>query len=172
MALVLQEAGTPIHESWSPCNPGVNPAGAFLLRPLPSQEWKIELQGGQKATHQGQAYSQVKAPRGMGGGAHLGKPRSLATGSTGIMCTGSHARTHKEALPNGYNLEFSSGRPQRPAPFPPENTGETAVSTTAPLLWCPTQCLQNHRVGYLGAAHTREGLEYGAPWPWMFDLYS
>lgn len=151
----MQEADTPIHESWNPCNLGVNPAGTFLLGPLPSQEWKIELQGGQKATYQEQAYSQVKAPRGTRGGAHLGKPCSLATDSIGIICTGLHTRTHKEALPNGYNLELSSGLPQRPAPLTPENIGETATSKTAPLPRHPTQCLQNHRAGYLGVAHTR-----------------
>lgn len=31
MALAMQEADTPIHESWSPCNLVVNPEGTSLL---------------------------------------------------------------------------------------------------------------------------------------------
>lgn len=73
----------------------------------------------------------------MGGGAHLGKPCSLATGAPGIICTGLHTRTHKEALPNGYNLELSSRLPQRPAPLTPENTGETATIQNSSLAMVP-----------------------------------
>lgn len=107
----------------------------------------------------------------MGGGAYLSKPYSLATGSTGIICTGLHPGPTKKPSLMGTTRSSQVGCPRdllslplrrqgrqlHPKQLPCHGALPSAYKTTGLVTW---------------VLHTREGLEYSAPWPWMFDLYS